>query len=144
MTHTSGFIYRTTRRWVTGSAQAAVTIVLAIGNVEEPSREPLMLSRLGHLTPRHAIGGNRLVFAVDGDGVVRPRRSERVPPVVIEVVGERARIDQKGIPRGVQVDAEGIGMSVSCETVSDGAAIENEDRIGWLPPSRITKYPPST
>src|SRR3954464_1570079 len=101
--------------------------------VEPRSRYPIQASGGGLAFPGHPVRCDRLVGSVYDHRVVRPGGPECVAPLVIEVVGKRARVHEETISTRVKTKAESVGVPVARGPVAHGTAVENQLGIGVLP-----------
>jgi hypothetical protein len=92
--------------------EALVAVVPAFEDVELGRAAPLGRPRLRLPDPHEVAPRQRLVLAVHGDGVVRGRAAEILPPRPLGVIGVSARICQELHSRDRQRECQGIGVAM--------------------------------
>src|SRR5215470_10973388 len=106
--------------------QVDVGIVLDVGEVDVPAREPLTQVRLGMAVPSERACRNGLAQSVDAHRAVRNGAPKVITPVWLGGVAVRARIDDELLAKCSALHAEQIGVAMArAGRTTDGAGVED-------------------
>ena len=119
-----------------GIGQAAIAVMVGIGEVQGVRRQPVAQPRAGPRLPGEGSGRHRLARSVDRHGAVSGRAPKEVPPVGFRRVGVGPGIDEVGLPEYGALNAQEVGVTVpAAHRTAERTDVEDQVMSVRLPPA---------